>query len=202
VDQPPSFGLPPTSPPSGPRGYVAAAPRTNRTRLLVVAAVAAVALLVAGTVYLLTSGTSAAEQGSASVPAELKIGDSVELTNSYGDRVEITITAAEARTTCGPSARKPETGGYLVADVTVEVKSGRATVRSTDFDFGAGGWPHRDLGPEFTGCGGTALGTLDNARDGTKHQGVLVFDVSPAEGRIAYHVSSGTTPLGAQWKVG
>jgi hypothetical protein len=201
VNHPPSFGSPPASPPPEPRGHVVAA-QTNRTRLWILAAVAVVAVLVAGTVYLLTGGSSAAEQGSASVPAELKIGDSVQLTNSYGDRVEITVESAKVRTTCGASARKPETGGYLVAEVTVEVTSGRATVRSTDFDFGAGGWPHRDLGPEFTGCGGTALGTMENAGDGTKRRGVLVFDVSPAEGRIAYHVSSGTTPLGAQWKVG
>jgi hypothetical protein len=200
VDQPSSH-RPSSAPAGGPPAV--APPQPNRTRNWVLAAAALVALMVAGGIYLLTNGPSKAEQGSGSVPAELKIGGSVELTNSYGDRVRITVRSAEARTTCGTTARRPESGSYLVADVTVEVKTGTFSVRASDFDFGAsaGGWPHRDLGPIFTGCGGTALATLTNAGAGTKVDGRLVFDVSPAEGRIAFHVQAGTTPFGAQWRV-
>jgi hypothetical protein len=155
-----------------------------------------------GLIYLLTNRATAAEQGSDSAPATLKVGDTVELRTSFGDILEITVTSAEFKTSCGESARKPEAGSYLLADVTVEVKSGRATVKATDFDFAAksGGWPHRDIGPAFTGCGTTGLETMQSAGAGTKHDGRLVFDVAGA-GRIVYHVTSGTTPLGAQWTI-
>ncbi len=197
MDQPSSFRTGPRS-----SGGASAAPQPNRTRNWVLAAAVLVLVLVAGAAYLFTNRTTAAEQGSDSVAATLEVGDTIELRNAYGDRVEITITSAESKPTCGASARKPETGSYLVADVTVKVKSGTASVKATDFDFAstAGGWPHRDIGPEFTGCGGTGLGTLDNIPAGTERTGRLVFDVSGA-GRIVYHVRSGTTPLGAQWKV-
>jgi hypothetical protein len=161
-----------------------------------------VVVLVIGLIYLLTSGSTAGTQGSDSAPATLEVGETVQLRTNYGDVVEITITSAESKKSCGESARRPETGSYLVADVTVEVTSGRASVKATDFDFAAaaGGWPHRDIGPDFTGCGGTGLGTLDNIGAGTKREGRLVFDVA-GEGRIVYHVGSGTTPFGAQWKI-
>ncbi len=188
--------------PASPGRASGASPQPNHTRNWVLAGAVLVLVLVAGAVYLLMNRTTAAEQGSDSVAATLEIGDTVELRNAYGDRVEITITSAESRKTCGATARKPETGSYLVADVTVKVKSGTASVKATDFDFApaAGGWPHRDIGPEFTGCGGAGLGTLDNLTAGTERDGRLVFDVS-GTGRIVYHVRSGTTPLGAQWKI-
>ena len=198
MDQQSSFRSGPASPDRSPT----AAAQPNRTRNWLLSAAVLVVVLVSGGVYLLTSGRTAIEQGSGTVAATLKIGDSVELRNTYGDRVVITVTSAEPKTSCGPSARKPETGSYLVADVTVKVTSGTATVKATDFDFApsAGGWPHRDIGPDFTGCGGTGLGTLDNVGAGTEREGRLVFDVSGA-GRIVYHVSSGTTPFGAEWTI-
>jgi hypothetical protein len=198
VDQQPSFRTGPASPGGAP----AASPQPNRTRNWVLAAAVLIVVLAAGAVYLFTDRTTAAERGSDSAPATLRVGDTVELRNAYGDRVEITITSAESKKSCGATARKPETGSYLVADVAIKVTSGTASVKATDFDFAptAGGWPHRDIGPEFTGCGGTGLGTLDNITAGTEREGRLVFDVSGA-GRIVYHVRSGTTPLGAQWNV-
>jgi hypothetical protein len=161
-----------------------------------------VVLLVAGAVYLLTSRSTGNDDGSASVAATVDVGDPVKLRNAYGDRLTITVRSAESKASCGPAARPPETGRYLVADVTVEVSSGTASVKATDFDFApaAGGWPHRDIGPDFTGCGGTSLGTMDNAPAGTRHEGRLVFDVA-GPGHIVYHVTSGTSPFGAQWKV-
>jgi hypothetical protein len=184
---------------TGPR---AEPPPPNRARNWVLAAALLVVLLVAGAVYLLTSRSSGDEDGSASVAANVDIGDPVELRNAYGDRLTITVRSAESKPSCGSAARPPETGRYLVADVTIEVSSGTASVKATDFDFApaAGGWPHRDIGPDFTGCGGTGLGAMDNAPAGTKHQGRLVFDVTGA-GHIVYHVTSGTSPFGAQWKV-
>ncbi len=198
MDQQPSFRTGPASPGGAP----AASPQPNRTRNWVLAAAVLIVVLAAGAVYLFTDRTTAAERGSDSAPATLRVGDTVELRNAYGDRVEITITSAESKKSCGATARKPETGSYLVADVAIKVTSGAASVKATDFDFAptAGGWPHRDIGPEFTGCGGTGLGTLDNITAGTEREGRLVFDVSGA-GRIVYHVRSGTTPLGAQWNV-
>jgi hypothetical protein len=188
---------------AGKPGAPARGPQTNRTRTWVLAAAVLVLVLVAGAVYLLTSGRPNDDEGSDSVPATLNVGDSVDLRNAYGDRVTITIRSAESKKSCGESARKPETGSYLVADVVVEVKAGRATVKATDFDFAPseGGWPHRDIGPDFTGCGGAGLGVLDNIGTGQRHEGRLVFDVA-GSGRIVYHVSTGTNPFGAQWTVG
>jgi hypothetical protein len=196
--QPPSRPGPAT--PTDPR---AAPPQPARTRNWVLAAAILVVVLVMGVIYVLTNnGATAAEQGSDSAPATLDVGDTVELRTGYGDVLEITITAAESKKSCGATARRPETGSYLIADVTVEVTSGRATVKAADFDFAAtaGGWPHRDIGPDFTGCGGSGLGTLNNIGAGTRRDGRLVFDVA-GPGRIVYHVSSGTTPFGAQWNI-
>jgi hypothetical protein len=160
-----------------------------------------IVVLVMGLIYLLTSGPTA-DGGSSSEAATLDVGDSVELVSTYGDKVKITITKAESKASCGEKARKPETGRYLVADVTVEVLSGKAGIKAADFDFAAtaGGWPHRDIGPEFTGCGGAGLGTVADIDSGTELKGRLVFDVS-GPGRIVYHVRSGTTPFGAQWTI-
>jgi hypothetical protein len=206
VDQQPPFRsgpqpAPGISPSGASPSGASTPPQPNRTRNWVLAAAVLIVVFVIGTIYLLTSGSSKGG-GSSSEAATVDVGESVELVNTYGDTVEITITRAESKASCGDKARKPETGRYLVADVTVEVTSGKAGIKAADFDFAAtaGGWPHRDIGPDFTGCGGTGLGTVANIGSGTKLKGRLVFDVA-GPGRIVYHVRTGTTPFGAQWTI-
>lgn len=131
---------------------------------------------------------------------DLKLGETLVLTDDEGARVEITVANAKARRKgCSRYATPPDDGGYLVADATVHVVEGPFELRPYAFGFLAPDSSTRDNdGSAGSGCGNP----LDSVtlRAGDKRRGQLVFDVWPGKGHITFQEAGGE--IAGKWRVG
>ncbi|WP_425413615.1 DUF4352 domain-containing protein [Micromonospora inyonensis] len=116
----------------------------------------------------------------------MKVGDTLVITDDEGT-VEITITRfTTSNKGCRSFAPDPDEGLYLIADVTVRVIKGTASVNPFYFEWVAeDGKTANGLVGALSGCG-TPLSSGVNLRTGSKRSGTVVFDVADRKGVVEY----------------
>ncbi|MFB9547168.1 DUF4352 domain-containing protein [Micromonospora sagamiensis] len=116
----------------------------------------------------------------------MKVGDTLVITDDEGT-VEITITRfTTSNKGCRSFAPDPDEGLYLIADVTVRVTKGTASVNPFYFEWVAqDGKTANGLVGALSGCG-TPLSSGVNLRTGSKRSGTVVFDVADRKGVVEY----------------
>ncbi|MEV0330478.1 DUF4352 domain-containing protein [Micromonospora echinospora] len=116
----------------------------------------------------------------------MKVGDTLVITDDEGT-VEITVTRfTTSNKGCRSFAPDPDEGMYLIADVTVRVTKGTASVNPFYFEWVAqDGKTANGLVGALSGCG-TPLSSGVNLRTGSKRSGTVVFDVADKKGVVEY----------------
>jgi hypothetical protein len=132
----------------------------------------------------------------------LKMGTSLLARDGAGNALRVTVDHPKLWTKgCEPYAGGGAGGGYLVADVTVEVLEG--AVSFTEYDFGlrpAAGKPIVSAGGGIlTGCGEPL--DADGLKPGDGRSGRLVFTADTLTGQIVYlPIGRSPEPVGT-WTV-
>ncbi|MFI6825047.1 hypothetical protein ACIBJE_29475 [Micromonospora sp. NPDC050187] len=116
----------------------------------------------------------------------MKVGDTLVITDDEGT-VEIMISRfTTSNKGCRSFAPDPDEGMYLIADVTVRVTKGTASVNPFYFEWVAqDGKTANGLVGALSGCG-TPLSSGVNLRTGSKRSGTVVFDVADKKGVVEY----------------
>jgi hypothetical protein len=126
-----------------------------------------------------------------------RIGDTLTLKADPDTEIRITVGDLKTRSTgCGEFHPKPDSGGIVHADVTVEVVRGSLDMNPFAFDFITSDGRNADVA-----LGGDECGKELRPHDmqaGDKRAGVVVYDVSPAKGAIVFQSLDG---LSALWAV-
>lgn len=167
-------------------------------RKALIGALAGIALLLiiacGGTAEEKTSATPAATgQAAAAVkasePAKANtfnqpIGTTIIAAGPEGT-TEVTVTAAKRqKTACKPNSfNRPETGWYVVIDVTVKVTSGTAPINPLYFSYVDAG-NSEVAGAIFASC--KDLGSGSDFPAGTVRSGQLAYDVAAGPGTLTW----------------
>ncbi|SCL36465.1 protein of unknown function [Micromonospora pallida] len=116
----------------------------------------------------------------------MKAGDTLVITDDEGT-VEITIDRfTTSNKGCRSFAPDPDEGMYLIADVTVRVTKGTASVNPFYFEWvGQDGKTANGLVGALSGCGSPLASGVD-LRSGSKRTGTVVFDVADKKGVVEY----------------
>lgn len=161
-----------------------------------------VVALGAALLTLIFAGMSAAPSG-ASEPTpggtfDMKPGETLVVTEDDGT-LEVTVKSISTRTSaCLDYGSAPTSGSYVVADVTVSVVSGTASINPLYLTWVADDGTTTDsIGGTFSGCD-PALDSGNDMPSGTKRRGNVVFDVNANGGALTYENVLGT-PLGS-WR--
>jgi hypothetical protein len=132
---------------------------------------------------------------------ELKLGETLVLHNENGDEYEVRVSNTAFRTKpCDPYALKPKNGGYLIADVSVAVKTGRADVSPFDFEFVTPSNVSMDNTAGASSACGNDLASIRGLKAPGKRAGQLVFDVPKAKGVVIVKTSTGE--MAGAWTIG
>lgn len=129
-----------------------------------------------------------------------KVGSTLVVADDEGT-LEVTLASVKVlKKGCSGYAEKPESGTFLLAEVTLKVTDGLASVNPLYFAFVA---PDGNTANAFDGalsdCDKRRLDASNNLRAGTVRKGQLVFDVK-AKGQIVYQDSGGRTA--GSWQIG
>ena len=131
----------------------------------------------------------------------LAAGQTLTVTQG-GDTMQVRLANFTSRkSACDDFMPAPESGRFLVVDVSVTVVSGSGSINPLFFTFVTdGGETVNSMSGLFSGCG-RPLGSGNDFSAGTKRAGQLVFDVNPVKGQIVYEGGLGSNVLGS-WRVG
>lgn len=147
------------------------------------------------------SRTAAPQPEATPVPSASTVpaGRTITVTGEKGERFEVTVRTRKLRKTpCNPYASKPDSGRYLVADITMKVLKGQPDVSPFAFKFREPDGNELDVA---TGSGCEDIGEMAHPiKAGRKGTATMAFDVATAKGEIVLQ-----WPIyddAAAWKVG
>jgi hypothetical protein len=145
------------------------------------------------------SGPAAGDAGKFGLPT----GTTLRVSGG-GDTHEVTVRSmTSTRKSCGSFDSGPKKGYYLVADVTVRVVQGTASVNSLYFTWvGEDGTTSTSISGVLSGCAKSALSAASDLREGQKRAGQIVFDVSSPKGELEYSVGAFGAKTVGSWTSG
>lgn len=126
-------------------------------------------------------------------------GRTVTVTGEKGDSFTVTVKTRKVRKTpCDPYASKPESGRYVVADITLKALKGQPDVSPFSFKFREPDGNELDVA---TGSGCNDIGEMAHGiKAGRKGTATVSFDVATPKGEIVLQWP--TYDDAASWKVG